>query len=92
MPEAKTKDSMRCYFCRKPVPIKQHAEHMHILDSLIMAEAEGYEDLFVHTVGPGDEFDAEGNVAACDRCFIVELVDNLKTPYDHPEWLDAQEI
>jgi hypothetical protein len=60
---------------------------MHILDSLIYAEAEGYEDLFVHCVGPGDEFDAEGNVAACDRHFIEEVASNLKTPYDHPEWL-----
>jgi hypothetical protein len=64
---------------------------MHILDSLIYAEAEGYEDLFVHTVGSTDEFDAEGNVAACDRHFIEELVDNLKTPYDHPEWLTVHD-
>lgn len=83
-----TKATMQCHMCRAEVPVSAHIQHMRILDVMIEAEVEGYEDFFVHAVGPGDEFDEEGNVAVCDHCLVEELANDIQLAghVDHDEW------
>lgn len=70
-----------CNHCAVGVTEATHERHMKLLE-MIFAESGHYggfdaSDLFVHERGNIQSFDVEGNVVVCDKCFIVELSDNL---------------
>jgi hypothetical protein len=71
-----------CNSCMVAVRERTHERHMKILDAITFAEVPGNEDLFVHVRGSIREFDADGFVVVCDKCFVDELSENLREESD----------
>lgn len=69
---------LQCCICNTLVLERIHQMHWYILQALANADVPGGADLFVGLRKPKPaNFDSEGRVAACDRCFVTELADNL---------------
>ena len=61
-----------CFHCRKPVTETEHHNIQALADEMINAEVKGCDDVFVHCVGRPEEFDEEGRVVACSKCWVEE--------------------
>jgi hypothetical protein len=66
-----------CYHCSKPVSEDENHNIQALADEMINAEVKGSEEVFVHCVGEPSNFDKEGRVVSCSKCFIEEWVNTI---------------